>query len=78
VSGKSPGYFYADGRQVFAVLINSVPGSGNYAITAGSQTVSVRDVVILNNPSMPISYYDGTGKIRQTQQMARIVPPKIN
>jgi hypothetical protein len=71
-------YFYADGRQIFAVPISSVPSSGSYIITAGSETLSVRDIVILNNPSMQISYYDGTGKIRQTQQMARIAPPNID
>lgn len=72
-------YFYADGQQIFAEAISSLPAQGsNYTITAADNALAVRDIILINNPTMAMSYYDGTGKLRQTQTLAEILPPQTS
>lgn len=72
-------YFYADGQQIFAEAISSLPAQGsNYTINAGNNALAVRDIILINNLTMGVSYYDGVGKLRQTQSLAEIVPPQTS
>ncbi|AIL13141.1 hypothetical protein IM40_05870 [Candidatus Paracaedimonas acanthamoebae] len=70
-------YFYADGQQIFTIplALDALP-TGSFSITAGANALSCRDIVLINDPSLKISYRDGANKVRQVQQTADIVLPQ--
>lgn len=70
-------YFYADGQQIFAIPLdlNALP-TGDFTITAGDNALSCRDIILINDPSLQISYRDGENKVRQVQQIADVVLPQ--
>ncbi|HML84399.1 MAG TPA: hypothetical protein PKE52_04480, partial [Bacteroidales bacterium] len=70
-------YFYADGQQIFAIPLelDALP-TGNFTITADDNALSCRDIVLINDPSLQISYHDGANKVRQVQHMADVVLPQ--
>lgn len=69
-------YFYADGQQIFAEELNlSALTGGNFVISANSEALNCRDIIIFNNPSLSVTYSDGAGKTRQTQSTAEILTP---
>jgi RHS repeat-associated protein len=70
-------YFYADGQQIFAQAISTLPAESiTYTIVSGDLGLAVRDIILINNPIMAVSYYDGANKLRQLQTLAEIVPPQ--
>lgn len=72
-------YFYADGQQIFAITVDldALP-TGNFTITAGDNAISCRDILLINDPSIQVSYRDGENKVRQVQQIAELTPPQSN
>jgi hypothetical protein len=66
-------YFYADGQQIFSQVlsITDLP-QGDFVLEAGDSALSCGDIIILQDPSMDITYSDGAGKTRQTQSVAQV------
>lgn len=70
-------YFYADGQQIFAVTLDldALP-TGNFTLTAGDNALSCRDIILINDPYLQVTYRDGENMVRQVQQMADVVLPQ--
>ncbi|HEY7770714.1 RHS repeat-associated core domain-containing protein, partial [Longimicrobium sp.] len=69
VLGQGAVLFFGDGQLLFSAPVSGVPATG-LAIGTGPNTLEVRNLTVVAEPRLGLSYSDAAGRQRQVQQLA--------